>query len=186
MRRSSLVSLFLVFLLALAGCSLNAPEELDRLMKEDAGFKRMIGLRNESYSQIHLIKQDLLSKKRSLDAQTDKLRREYDGYARAQNEKMEKYRMAIEANRSILKHEWETLTAQLAAKLTELKGYQRTLADVRRVLRESKGIEISSQERQKWEERVLLLSEKIRPLGEEIEELKLQIRLKKRKASFLR
>ena len=55
---------------------------------------------------------------------------------------------------------------------------------LRLVLREGKGINLSTQEKQKWEERILMLSEKIRPLSEEIQELKLQNRLKKRKIGY--
>ena len=68
----------------------------------------------------------------------------------------------------------------------EVLGYQKTLLDVRRVLREGKGISLSKTERQKWAERILMLSEKIRPLAEDIQELKLQIRLKKQKIQYLR
>jgi hypothetical protein len=57
---------------------------------------------------------------------------------------------------------------------------------VRKVLHESKGITLSKAERQKWEERVLMLSEKMRPLMDEINDLKLQIRLKKQKVQYLR
>ena len=75
--------------------------------------------------------------------------------------------------------------ARLGSKQAEFEGYRKTLSDIQKVLKESRGITFSAQEKQKWQEKVLLLSEKMRPLKEEIEDLNLQIRLKKRKISFL-
>ena len=176
----------LAVLLILTSCSSYAPEELDRLTKEDPNFKQMILTRDQMHQQIRLIKDDLLSRKKAMDTQIDRLRQEYDGYAKAQNLKIEKYKSTIEADRNLLRREIEAHEAHLTAKLTELGGYQKTLSDVRKVLRESKGIQLSSQENEKWNERILMLSEKIRPLLEEIQELKLQVRLKKQKMSFLK
>ena len=161
------------------------PEELDRLMKEDPAFKQMIVARDQINSQVRMIKNDMLAKKKVIDGQIDGFRREYDTYAKSENVKIEKYQTAMEANRNLLKRELETASAQLEAKETELGGYEKTLADVKKVLRESRGINLSAQEKQKWEERILLLSEKIRPVTEEIQDLRTQIRLKKRKIHFL-
>ena len=85
-----------------------------------------------------------------------------------------------------MKKNMELESASLEGKQNELDGYQKTLSDVRKVLHESKGISLSKTERQKWEERILMLSEKMRPLLDEIQELKLQIRLKKQKIQYLR
>ena len=177
--------LFLTLFLFLTGCASYGPEELDRLTKEDPNFRQMIVARDQINAQIQTLKKDMLAKKKVMDAQIGKFRAEYDIYAKAQNLKIEKYQATIEASRNLLKREMDTANAQLAAKLTELEGYQKTLSDVKKVIRESKGISLSSVERQKWEERVLMLSEKIRPLSDDIQELKLQIRLKKQKISFL-
>ena len=67
--------------------------------------------------------------------------------------------------------------------LDEMPPHVRAI--IESVLNESKGITLSKAERQKWEERLMMLSEKMRPLGEEIQELKLQIRLKKQKVQYL-
>ena len=174
------------FLFALSGCSSDSPEELDRLMKEDPGFHQMVESRDQVHAQIHLIKEDLLAKKKGLDAQVEKMRQSYDGYAKAQNKKMEQYQGLIDANRKNLKDQIETMTAELEAKQKELSGYQETLSDVKKVVRESKGIRLTPQERQKWEERNLMISEKIRPLTEEIQDLRAKIRLNKIKTSFLK
>ncbi|MBI2094558.1 MAG: hypothetical protein HYT89_00105 [Candidatus Omnitrophica bacterium] len=180
------IALFFAVLLAVGGCAFEGPEELGRLVKEDPEFRQMIAARDQVHSQIKLIKDDLLSKKRTIDAQVERLRNDYDVYAKEQNVKIEKMRASVEANRDFLRKEIEIAEARLAARDKEIKSYQKTLGDVKDMLRESKGINLSSQEKQKWEERVLMLSEKIRPLSEEIQELKLQIRLKKRKIGFLR
>jgi len=178
---------FFIFLGAfiLSGCSSVSPEELERLTKEDPAFKQMIVARDQTRAQIQAIKSDLLGKKKAVDAQVDRLRQEYDNFAKAQNQKIEKLKTGIEANRNLLKRQIESESAQLAAKATELEGYEKTLTDVKKVLSEQKGIRLSAQEKQKWEERVLMLSEKMRPLTEEIQELKLKIRLKKQKIQFL-
>ena len=172
--------------LALSGCLTESPEELDRLIKEDAGFKQMIAARDEAHHQIHLIKQDLLFKKKTLDGQVEKLRSEYDAYAKSQNQRIDQHRQAIEVHRTQLKKEIELASASLASKTDELGGYQRTLDDVKKVLTEGRGLQLSKTERQKWEERILMLSEKMRPLSEDIQELKLKIRLKKQKAGYLK
>ena len=176
---------FLCSLLILTGCSSYGPEELDRLTKEDPGFKQMIITRDQMRAQMHLIKEDLLSKKKVMDAQIDKLRAQYDAISKLENQKIEKYQAAIDSNRALLKRDSEMAEASLESKRTEFEGYHKTLTDVQKVLKESKGITFSVQEKQKWQEKVLLLSEKMRPLKEEIEDLNLQIRLKKRKISFL-
>ncbi len=168
------------------GCSASGPEELDRLTKEDPAFKQMVATRDQVHGQIRLIKQDLLSRKKTLDAQIEKLRGDYDAYAKAQNKKIEQYQSVIDTQRSVLRHEIETGSAQIESKAAELGGYEKTLTDVKKVLSESKGITFSNQEKQKWEERILMLNEKIRPLSDEIQELKLQIRLKKQKIGFLK
>ena len=180
--------LFLFFLVVslTAGCASYGPEELDRLMKEDPQFRQMIVTRDKAHAEIRDIKEDLLAKKRTLDTQVEKLRREYDIYAKAQNLKVEQYSAAIEASRALLKREIEGAAAKLQARLTELDGYQRTLTDVKKVIKESKGFNLSEAERQRWEERVLLLSEKVRPLLDEIQDIKLHIRLKKQKMFFLK
>jgi hypothetical protein len=177
---------FFLFALLIAGCASYGPEELDRLTKEDPQFRQMIAGRDKAHVEIRAIKNDLLSKKRIVDAQVEKLRSDYDVHAKAQNQKIEQYRAAVQASRGLLKREIEMLTAKLQARTTELDGYQKTLADVQKVIKESKGFNLSEAERQRWEERVLLLSEKIRPLLDEIQELKLQIRLKKQKMYFLK
>lgn len=171
--------------LLLTGCFGENAEELDRLVKEDAGFKQMIIARDEARRQIQLIKQELLNRKNAVDAQVKKLRGEYDTFAKSQNQKIEQFRLSIETNRDQLKRELELAGASLESKLAELAGYQKTLADVKKVLAEGKGITLSKAERRKWEERILMLSEKIRPLSEEIQDLRLQIRLKKQKVGFL-
>ncbi len=171
--------------LILTGCSSYGPEELDRLTKEDPAFKQMIVTRDQMHSQMHLIKEDLLAKKNVMDTQIDKLRAQYDATAKLENQKIEKCQAAIDANRALLKRDIEMAEARLESKRGEFEGYQKTLADIQKVLRESKGITFSVQEKQRWQEKVLLLSEKMRPLKEEIEDLNLQIRLKKRKISFL-
>ncbi|MBI4432187.1 MAG: hypothetical protein HY592_01735 [Candidatus Omnitrophica bacterium] len=179
-------NLFIFTLLLVTGCAPYGPEELDRLIKEDPQFRQMIQFRDIIHAEARLIKDDLLGRKKAMDAQIEKLRSEYDGYAKAQNVKIEKFEMTIAANRNALKREMDTASAAIAAKEKELEGYQKTLADVQHVLKESKGITLSVQERQKWEERVLMLSEKIRPLSEEIQNLKIQNKLRKRKISFLK
>lgn len=176
----------ILFSLFLTGCSAYGPEELDRLTKEDSNFKQMIIARDQMHGQVRLIKDDLLAKKQTVDTQVDKLRAEYDAFAKLQNQKIERCQAAIDANRNLLKKDIEIEEASLTSKQAEFEGYSKTLGDVRKVLKESKGITFSSQEKQKWEEKTLLLSEKMRPLKEEIEDLILQIRLKKRKISFLR
>ncbi len=179
-------ALFFAALLTLSGCAFDGPEELSRLTKEDPEFRQMIVSRDQTNAQIKRIKEDLLSKKRAVDAQVEKFRKDYDVYAKDQNIKIEKMRAGVEADRNTLKQSIEAAAAEIAAKEKELRSYQKTLEDVKGVLREGKGIGLSAQEKQKWEERVLMLSEKIRPLSEEIQELKLQSRLKKRKIGFLR
>ena len=174
-----------VFLFAISGCSSDSPEELDRLMKEDAGFRQMIESRDQAHAQVRLIKDDLLLKKKGLDAQVEKMRQEYDNTAKAQNKKIEQYQGLIDGNRKNLKEQIESMTTELEAKQKELNGYEETLSGVKKVVRQPKGIRLTAQERQKWEERILMLTEKIRPLSEEIQELKLQIRLKKKKSHFL-
>ena len=174
-----------VFSIFLAGCGSYGPEELDRLTKEDPNFKQMILARDQAHGQMRAIREELLAKKQAMDAQVDQLRAEYDAFAKLQNQKIEKYRTSVDTNRQLLKKDIEIDETRLALKQTELEGYSKTLADVRKVLKESKGITFSTQEKQKWEEKTLLLSEKMRPLKEEIEDLMLQIRLKKRKISFL-
>ena len=175
---------FLCFILA--GCAPYGPEELERLTKEDPRFKQMIVARDQVHAQVHAIKDELLARKKAMDAQIDKFRKEYDATAKTANLKIEKYQLAIDANRSTLLHEMEAAGAALGARITELDGYQKTITDVKKVLQESKGIHISGEEKQKWEERLLLLSEKVRPLSEEIQELQLRIRLLKRKIGFLK
>jgi hypothetical protein len=172
--------------LSLGGCLAENAEELERLMKEDAAFKTMIVSRDEVRAQIQLVKQDLLTRKNALDTQVQGLRAAYDAHAKAQNKKIEQLRLAIDANKNQLKLQTELALTALEQKTTELAGYRKTLADVKKVLSESKGITLSKAERQKWEERILMLSEKIRPLAEEVQELKLQIRLKKQKIGYLR
>lgn len=186
MARPTAVFFVLSALLLSPGCSTNSPEEMDRLAKEDPAFRQMIIARDQVHAQIHAIKEDLLAKKRVLDSQVEKLRAEYDAYAKTQNAKIEKYLSVIEVDRNLLKRQLGASVAHLESKQTELQGYQKTLADVKKVLRESKGISLSGQEKQKWEERILMLSEKIRPLTDEIQELKLQIRLRKQKIGFLK
>ncbi len=169
-----------------AGCNWNrGPEELERLVKEDPAFRKMILERDQAHAQIAMIKQDLLKKKQGVDAEVEKLRSQYDLYAKTQNRKVEQYRAGIETNRTRLKTEIDGAETSIEAKQTEFEGYQKTLADVKKVLNESKGITLSEQEHKKWEERVLMLNEKMRPLAEEIQDLKLQISLKKQKISYL-
>ena len=179
--------LFLLpFCVLIAGCLSESPEELDRLTKEDPAFKQMIQLRDQTHHQIQTLKDDLLNRKKTLDSQVEKLRADYDAIAKAQNQKIEQLRGTIEQNRDLMKKNMESESGSLEAKQNELSGYQKTLTDVRKVLNESKGISLSKTERQKWEERILMLSEKMRPLMDDIQELKLQIRLKKQKIQYLR
>ncbi len=173
-------------LLFLSGCSLDSPGELERLTKEDPNFKQMIVQRDQIHAQIRTIKDDLLVKKKAMDVQVDKLHQDYDVYAKTQNGKIEKYRGIIENYRAVLKREMEVANERLSSKTIEQGGYQKTLADVKKVLTEGKGITLSSQEKQKWEERVQQLTEKLRPLMEEIQDIKLQIRLKKQKINYLK
>ena len=172
-------------ILILTGCSAYGPEELDRLTKEDPAFKQMIVTRDQMHAQIRAIKDDLLAKKKVMDTQIEKLRGQYDATAKLENQRIERCETAIESNRALLKRDIEAAELSLESKRTEFEGYRKTLEDVQKVLKESKGITFSVQEKQKWQEKVLLLAEKMRPLKEEIEDLNLQIRLKKRKISFL-
>jgi chromosome segregation ATPase len=172
--------------LCAAGCSPYGPEELDRLTKEDPAFKQMIVARDQMRGQIHAIKQDLLQKKSELDGQVDRLRRDYDVYAKAQHEKIEKYHSVLDASRNLLERDTDTAVAQLDAKQAELDRLKKTLEEVVKVLRQSKDITLSAQEKAKWEERRLMISEKMRPLSEEIQELQARIRLNKRKIGFLK
>jgi prefoldin subunit 5 len=120
-----------------------------------------------------------------LDVQIGKLRADYDTVARLQNKKIQQYKALIAASANTLQRDIDALTGQLAAKEKELSEYQKTLVDIHKVLREGKGIHFSQEERQNFEERTLMLSEKIRPLADEVQELKLQIRLKKQKVGYL-
>jgi len=169
----------------LAGCLWESPEELGRLTKEDPAFRQMIVARDQAHLQEHLVKEELLSKKKIMDAQIEKLRAEYDAYAKAQNKKIEQYQATIDANRDLLRRQIDSGSAALETKQKTLEEYEKTLSDVKKVLHETKGITLSPQEKQKWQERALLLSEKIRPLTDEIQELKLQIRLKRQKIHYL-
>lgn len=179
------LSAALLAVLSLTGCFGENPEELNRLVKEDPAFKQIIVARDEARHQIQLIKQDLLSKKKIVNEEVGKLRGEYDIYAKAQAKKIEQYRLTIDTNRIRLKREAELAGISLEAKVAELTGYQKTLSDVKKVLTEGKGLSLSKTERQKWEERILLLSEKMRPLVDEIQDLRLRIRLKKQKIGYL-
>ena len=176
---------FIPVALFLSGCAMQSPEELERLLKEDPTFKQMIVSRDQAHAQISLLKQDLLGRKKAVDAQVEKFRADYNVAAKAVNAKIDQYRAAIAANRALLKREIDLAAAEVESKQNEFGGYQKTLSDVQKVLHESKGITLSKAERQKWEERILMLSEKMRPLLDEINELKLQIRLKKQKIQYL-
>ena len=169
----------------LSGCATQNPEELDRLTKEDPVFKQMIEARDRMRGDTKLIKDDLLLKKRGLDIQVEKLRHDYDAHAKAQNVKIEKYRSALEVYRRALAKDIDDAALSLQRKQDELSGYQKTLQDVRKVMNEGKGINIPAQEKQKWLERILLLNEKMQPLTDEIQDLKLKIRLNKKKTGFL-
>ena len=177
--------LFFVLALTLGGCAVNNPEELERLTKEDASFKQMITTRDRMHADVKLIKDDLLVKKRAMDAQVDKMRQDYDAYAKAQNVKIDKYKTVLDTYRKTLQKDIEAAGVSLDAKENELAGYQKTLQDVKKVLSEGKGITISPAEKEKWEERIVLLGEKMRPLADEIQDLKLKIRLHKKKIGFL-
>ena len=170
----------------LTGCLQESPEELDRLGKEDPVFKQMILSRDQAHNQMQLIKQDLLNRKKWMDSQVEKLRADYDAVAKQQNKKIEQFRLSIEQNRDRLKREMEQQSVAMEEKKGTLDGYQKKMAAVRKVLQEGKGFSLSKTERQQWEERALMVSEKIRPLAEEIQELKLQVRLKKQKIQYLR
>lgn len=172
-------------LLFLSGCYPQSPEELDRLMKEDPAFRQTIEARDRARAGIRLIKNDLLARKRALDIQIGKLRDEYDAYAKGQYKKIEQYRAAILAAHQAMQREAELLSASADSKEKELSSYQKTLADFNKVLREGKGITFTKEEKKNFEERILLLSEKMRPLTDEIRELKLQLGLKKRKMAFV-
>ncbi len=185
MKKSAAVSALLVAL-ALAGCSSYGPEELDRLTKEDPEFKQMIAARDRMNTQIRLIKDDLLKRKQAANAEIARRRAEYDTFARAESIKIEKYRAVIDAHRNELKREVETSAARLEAKEAELDRLKKSREEVEKVLSQSGEIALSKPEREKWEERRLLISEKIRPLEDEIAETKAAIRLNKRKISFLR
>lgn len=176
---------FFVFATVLTGCAVNNPEELERLTKEDPAFKQMITTRDRMRGDVKLIKDDLLAKKRAVDAQVEKMRLDYDTYAKAQNVKIDKYKTVLDTYRKALQKDIEAANAGLDSKQNELAGYQKTLQDVRKVLSESKGITISAQEKEKWEERIVLLNEKMRPLADEIQDLKLKIRLHRKKIGFL-
>ena len=184
MRRFRIFSLLTC--LFLTGCLQENPEELERLTKEDPSFKQMIVLRDQVHGQIQLIKQDLLNRKKLSDTQVEKIRTEYEAIAKQQNNRVEQLRGTIDQNKELIKRDIERGTGSLEAKINELDGYQKTLSDVKKVLNEGKGISLSKTERQKWEERTLMLAEKMRPLSEEIQELKLQIRLKKQKIQYLK
>lgn len=177
--------LFFISLL-LCGCFQESQDELDRLVKEDPEFRERIAARDQAHRQIQAIKTDLLSRKNIIDNQVKKMRDEYDLYAKAQNRKIDQYRASIEVHRNQLKKEIEIASLSLEEKQEELSGYQKTLQDVKKVLTQSKGITLSKTEKQKWEERILMLSEKMRPLTDEIQELRLKIRLKKQKIGFLK
>ena len=180
------LSAALLACLLFTGCLGENPEELNRLVKEDPAFKQMVAARDEAQRQVQLIKQDLLSKKNIVNDQVGKLRTEYDAYSKIQSAKIAQYRATIDANRTVLKREVEAAGTALEEKTAELAGYQRTLADVKKVLTEGKGLALSKSEKQKWQERILLLSEKMRPLVEEIQDLRLRIRLKRQKIGYLR
>lgn len=172
-------------MVALSGCAVNNPEELERLTKEDPAFKQMITTRDRMHADVKLIRGDLLAKKRALDAQVEKMRLDYDVYAKAQNVKIEKYKTVLDTYRKALQKDTEAATLSLESKQSELAGYEKTLQDVKKVLSESKGITFSSAEKEKWQERIVLLNEKMRPLAEEMQDLKLKIRLHKKKIGFL-
>jgi hypothetical protein len=172
--------------LVLSGCLFTeSPEELERLTKEDAAFEKMILARNQVHQQVGVIRQDLLTRKKALDAETNRLRSEYNALEHAQQQKIQALRNTIESNRRALKSQIDTAEARLEAKQIEVEGYRKTLTDVRQMLRESKGIELSKKERQKWDERILMLTEKIRPIEDEMRELRLEIRLKNQKVRYL-
>lgn len=178
---------FIIALLSfsVAGCAPNNPEELERLMKGDSNFRQMITSREHMRSEIRKIKDDLLVRKKFMDMQIDKLRGIYDAYAKVQNQKVEKYQANVDANRNFVKRQGDTLQAQLKAKETELEALGKTLSEITNVLRGSKSIALTPQEKQRWEERKLMQSEKMRPLADDIEDLKAQIDLAKKKSAYL-
>ncbi len=182
MRRPFIILLSILFL---GGCDAYGPEELDRLTKEDPQFNQMIVQRDQAHRQIDLIKQDLLSRKNAMDAQILKLRQAYDTYAKAQHEKIEQYKIGIEANRRSLQKDIDAAQAQLSLHQIKCDDLEKTQREIQKVL-ENKSIKLTAPEREKWQERYLMYSEKIRPLLDDINELKLEIRLKKQKISFLR
>lgn len=177
--------LILALAVVLAGCAPNNPEELDRLMKSDPNFRQMVSSREHMRAEIQKIKADLLARKKIMDSQIDKLRSSYDAVAKIQNLKIEKYQANIDTNRNDLKRQVETRQAQLKAKETELAALESTLSEIQNVLKGSKSIQLTASEKQRWEERKLMQSEKMRPLAEDIEELKIQIDLAKKKSAFL-
>ena len=176
----------LILSLTLAGCLQESPEELARLTKEDPVFKQMILSRDQAHAQSRLIKEDLLERKKTMDDQIGKLRSDYDVIAKQQNKKMDQYGASIEQNANRLRKEIEAQSQSQSEKEVIFGSDQRKLAEVRKILQESKGFKLTKTERQQWEERALLLTEKMRPLAEEIQDLKLQIRLKKQKIRYLR
>lgn len=178
-------AIVLIVSLLAAGCTSMSPEELDRLTKEDPAFKQMISSRDEVHFQIRQIREDLLTKKKAMDAQIDSLRKAYDAYARTQHLKIEKYKATIEANRKILERDIEAAQAELDVKERRLQEYRATQEDIQKIIG-NQSLKMTEKESDKWQERETLLSEKIRPLVDEIQELRLRIRLKQQKIKFLK
>lgn len=179
---------FLPILLSffLAGClSWSSPEELDRLVKEDPDFRQMITQRDQVHNQVKLIKDDLLAKKRAMDAEVEKMRNTYDAQSKEADQKIEKLEALIAVHRSTLKKELDIAEQESAAKVAELKELMGTYNDIKRVSK-SKGINFTLKDKQVFREHVLELSEKINRLNERVQELRLQIRLKKQKIYFLK
>ena len=179
------VALF-CFAIFLSGCGSSGPDELDRLMKEDPDFKQLILQRDRLHGEMKAIKQSMLSKKKVMDAEIDQVRLAYDTYSKAENQKIEKYQAVIDASRLQMKQDIMHAQGSLSQKENEYKDYAKSLESAKQFIHGSKGITFSSQEKKQLEEKILLLSEKMRPLREEIEDLKLRIRLKKQKIDFLR
>ncbi|GEM_PF-4551591 len=177
----------ILFLLLNNGCDqLNKVKIRERVLAQDPNFQETLKKKDDIDSKVTQAKKEFGDFKGQIDSKVHELRKELMIKKKETDVNIKGLNTQLGNERMQLTMELRDLRRDLKEKETRLKNLKSMSKDTQKWIEKGKRMELSPEEKARWEERVSSLEAQSEPLKKEIMDLKEKIRLRRWKLILLR
>ena len=187
MKRNFIIFCSILFLLVNNGCDqFNKTKLRERVLAQDTNFSETLKKRDDIDSKVLQSKKDFTDFKSQIDSQVRELRKNLLEKRKETDANIKVLISQLDNERMQLAMELRDLQRDLKEKETRLKNLKSMTNDTKKWIEKGNRMDLSPEEKARWEERLKSLETQSEPIKKEIADLKEGIRGRRGKLTLLK